>query len=69
VNDCLRRVSGNKDLSPQNEAERKVGQLYNSLNYMRGEELIKQGLHESLEKIQDECADIGKAIRQTYLKY
>jgi uncharacterized alpha-E superfamily protein len=69
VNDCLRRVSGNKDLSPHNEAERKVGQLYNSLNYMRGEDLIKQGLHESLEKIQDDCADIGQAIRNTYLKY
>jgi uncharacterized alpha-E superfamily protein len=62
-------VSGNKDLSPHNEAERKVGQLYNSLNYMRGEDLIKQGLHESLEKIQDDCADIGQAIRNTYLKY
>jgi len=69
VNDCLRRVSGNKDLSPRNEAERKVGLLYNELNYMRGEDLIKMGLHQSLEKIQDDCADIGNAIKKTYLRY
>jgi uncharacterized alpha-E superfamily protein len=62
-------VSGNKDLSPRNEAERKVGLLYNELNYMRGEDLIKMGLHQSLEKIQDDCADIGNAIKKTYLRY
>lgn len=69
VEGCLRRVSGNRDLAPQNEAERAVGKLYNDLNYTRAEDIISGGLHEFLEDVKDRCADIGVAIHKTYLTY
>jgi len=69
IDGCLRRVSGNQDRGPKNEAERAVGRLYNELNYMQAEDIISQGLHEFLEDVQDRCSDIGAAIFRTYLTY
>ena len=69
VDGCLRRVSGNQDLSPANDAEREIGRLYNELNFLRSEDIIASGLHEFLEDVQDRCNKIGKAIHRTYLSY
>ncbi|MDR3692883.1 MAG: alpha-E domain-containing protein [Fimbriimonas sp.] len=69
VDTCLRRISGNRDVAPVNEAERQVGRLYNELNYMRGEDIITAGLHEFLEDVQDRCNKIGDAIYRTYLRF
>jgi uncharacterized alpha-E superfamily protein len=69
VEGCLRRVSGNRDLTPANVAEREVGRLYNDLNYLRAEEIVAEGLHEFLEDVQDRCTAIGNAIHATYLRY
>jgi len=69
VEGCMRRVSGNKDLSPSNPAERAIGKLYNELNYMRAEDIIAGGLHEFLEDVEERCAEIGAAITKTYLSY
>jgi uncharacterized alpha-E superfamily protein len=69
VEGCVRRVSGNRDLSPSNPAERAVGRLYNDLNYLRADEIIASGLHEFLETVEKRCAEIGFAIGATYLKY
>lgn len=66
---CLRRISGNRDLAPKNEAERAVGKLYNDLNYMQADDIIAGGLHEFLQDVQERCADIGSAIFRTYLSY
>ncbi len=69
VESCIRRVSGNRDLAPRNEAERAVGKLYNDLNYTTAEQIIANGLHEFLEDVQDRCTHIGGAIQATYLSY
>jgi len=69
IDGCLRRISGNRDLAPKNDAERAVGRLYNDLNYMRADDIIASGLHEFLEDVQDRCSDIGQAIFETYLRY
>jgi len=69
VERCLRRVSGNRDLAPLNEAERAVGRLYNDLNFARAEDIVAGGLHEFLQDVQDRCYDIGDAIFHTYLSY
>jgi uncharacterized alpha-E superfamily protein len=69
VDGCLRRVSGNRDLTPANAAEREVGRLYNDLNYLRAEEIVAEGLHEFLEDVQTRCTAIGNAIHATYLRY
>jgi uncharacterized alpha-E superfamily protein len=69
VESCIRRVSGNRDLAPRNDAERAVGRLYNDLNYTTAEAIIASGLHEFLEDVEDRFAQIGEAIRSTYLSY
>jgi len=69
IDGCLRRVSGNRDIAPVNEAEREVGRLYNELNYMQAEDIITGGLHEFLEDVQERCNKIGGAIHKTYLSY
>jgi uncharacterized alpha-E superfamily protein len=69
VDTCLRRISGNRDLAPKNDAERTVGRLYNELNYMRAEEIIAAGLHEFLQDVQVRFSEVGDAIFETYLRY
>lgn len=69
IDGCLRRISGNRDLAPKNEAERAVGRLYNDLNFTRAEDIVAGGLHEFLQGVQDRCLDIGDAVFQSYLVY
>lgn len=69
VEKCLRRISGNRDLAPINEAERTVGRLYNDLNFARAEDIVAGGLHEFLQDAQDRFNDIGEAIFHTYLSF
>lgn len=69
VEKSIRRISGNKDVSPANLAEREIGKLYNDLNYMRGEDIVAQGLHEFLEGVEERCTAIGDAIYSTYLSF
>ena len=69
IDGCLRRISGNRDLAPINDAEREVGRLYNELNYMRAEDIITGGLHEFLEDVEERCNQIGSAIHRSYLRY
>lgn len=69
VDGCLRRISGNRDVVPANDAERESGRLYSELNFMRAEDIIASGLHEFLENVQERCTRVGDAIYQTYLSY
>jgi uncharacterized alpha-E superfamily protein len=69
VEGCLRRVSGNRDLAPVNDAEREVGRLYNELNYASAKEIVVNGLHEFLEELQESCQAVGDAIFRTYLNF
>jgi uncharacterized alpha-E superfamily protein len=69
VEGCLRRISGNKEPSPENSAERAVGKLYSDLHYLTAEEIVTAGLHEFLEDTQSRCNAIGSAITETYLRY
>jgi uncharacterized alpha-E superfamily protein len=69
VQGCLRRVSGNAGAGPANDAERVIGKLYSSLNYVTAAEIIASGLHEFLEDVEVQCAEVGNAITRTYLVY
>lgn len=69
VDGCLRRISGNTDVAPKNAAERTVGKLYGELNYMSAEDIISEGLHEFLDRVQLRCTEIGGTITDCYLKY
>jgi uncharacterized alpha-E superfamily protein len=69
VDGCLRRISGNTDSAPKNVAERTVGKLHGELNYMSAEDIITEGLHEFLDRVQLRCLEIGGAITDCYLRY
>jgi uncharacterized alpha-E superfamily protein len=69
VEACLKRISGNSREEPSTEPERLTGRLRADLTYTRPEEIIKEGLHEFLEGVQDRCTAIGNAITRTYLSY
>ncbi len=69
VDGCIRRVSGNTDVAPKNHAERTVGRLYGELNYMSSDDIIAEGLHEFLDRVQVRCLEIGQSITECYLKY
>ncbi len=64
---CLSRISGSGDSST--EPERLLGRLRADLIYMRAPEVLAQGLHESLNDIQNRAVLVGNAITRTYLSY
>ncbi len=69
VEGCQRRISGNQRDEPKTEPERLLGRLRADLTYIRSDEIIRNGLHQFLESVQDSCAEVGKAITGTYLSY
>lgn len=69
VEGCLKRISGNGRDEPSTEPERLAGRLRADLTYTRPEEIIKGGLHEFLESVQDRCTELGNSITRTYLSY
>lgn len=69
VDGCLRRISGNREPTPSNAAERAVGRLYSELTYLTPDEMIARELHLFLGHLQVQCNEIGSAIAATYLQY
>ena len=65
----LRTISGNHAPVPKNRVERCAGRLYRDLLYLSVEDILAQGVHEFLEDVQGRCAEVGDAIRETYLSY
>lgn len=73
---CLQRAmeslfltSGTQAGSFSNRAEQKIARLFHELQYTRVEEIIIQGLHEYLQKMQENLYDIGQEIFSHYFKY
>jgi uncharacterized alpha-E superfamily protein len=69
VEGCLRRVSGNRELTPVNSAEREVGKLFSELNFTRADDVVAEGLHEFLQDIVSRLSKVGEAIHASYLRY
>lgn len=69
VEGCLKRISGNTRDEPTTDPELLIGRLRADLTYTRPEEIIKGGLHEFLDSVQNRCTAIGNAITRTYLSY
>lgn len=69
VEGCLRRIGGNPQAEPCNEAELRVGRLLADLTYSRAKEIVAAGLHSFLNDVQRRCAEIGEAISMQYLAY
>ena len=69
VEASLRAISGNLAPIPANAAERAAGKLHRDLLYLSVDEIIDRGVHEFLEDVQERCAEVGSAVRETYLSY
>ncbi len=66
---CLRRISGRPGEQFDNEADRLLGRLKSDLSFIRAEEILAGGLHDFLQRVQDQCLRIGAAINGQYLSY
>ncbi len=66
---CLRRISGRPGEEFNTEADRLLGRLKSDLSFVRAEEILAGGLHEFLQRVQEQCLRIGSAINAQYLSY
>lgn len=62
----LHSITGTPAGMFQNEAERRMGRLHAELTYARIDEIIRQGLHEYLDRFQTELNNVGDSIRDTF---
>ena len=69
LNDSLHHISGSDLNHFSNEAERLSGQLCSDLHYETIDHIIKQGLHEYLDRIQGRLNEIAAAMRQEYCEW
>ena len=67
VDQSLRRVSGVPGGQFTNLAEKLSGRLLSSLCYSSVDDLWNNGLHKSMDDLQQELNEIGSAILETYI--
>lgn len=63
----LYQVSGNNLGTWQNPAERAIGKLRSELEFITIEEIVAQGLHEFLDRVQTQVNEIGRQIFDTFV--
>jgi uncharacterized alpha-E superfamily protein len=62
----LHEITGTPHKSFRNFAERRLGQLVAELDYTDEQEIVKAGLHESLDQIQAKINRVGDCIFETF---
>lgn len=62
----LRAITGSADRTHSNDAERKLGALRAELSFIRVDEIVNQGLHEFLDRMQYRMNSIDEAMRTAY---
>jgi uncharacterized alpha-E superfamily protein len=62
----LHEITGTPANHWQNPAERALGRLRAELDYVTIEEVIKQGLHEFLDNLQQQMNDVGKQMFESF---
>ena len=60
------KISGDPVGVPINEANKQIQELYSWINAQDIQDIIREGLHESLTHVVDSVHDIGAAIHGTY---
>lgn len=63
---AVHAVTGTPQRSFHNPAEHRLGQLVADLNYTDEQEIIQGGLYERLDDPQQEIADVGDALFETF---
>lgn len=64
--EALRAVSGTPSGTFQNQAEQRLGRVRAELDYIQVNEIIRVGLHEFLDGVQDKLNAAGQAIFDTF---
>ena len=67
MDDALRRVSGGRDATFKNHAEKLAGRLVADLSFSALEDIKTVGMHKYMDETQVKLNDIGEAIYKTYL--
>ncbi|NJK75260.1 MAG: alpha-E domain-containing protein [Microcoleus sp. SU_5_6] len=65
----LHEITGTPANHWQNPAERALGRLRAELDYVTIEEIIKQGLHEFLDNLQQQMNDVGKKMFEAFFDF
>ncbi len=63
----LYKIAGNTAGTWQNPAERALGKLRSELEFITIEEIVAQGLHEFLDRVQTQLNEIGHRISETFV--
>ncbi len=66
VQESLHRISGVPVGRYSDGAERKIGQARALVDYRPATEILKKGLHEFLENVQEVCNEVGDEIHRRY---
>ncbi|MEO6098329.1 MAG: alpha-E domain-containing protein [Fibrobacteria bacterium] len=64
--ECLLNLSGTPMGSFRNNAEKQVSRLRSTLAYTNVEEVISQGLHEFLDRLQNGLNEVGEGIFESF---
>ena len=64
--ECLLNLSGTPMGSFRNNAEKQVSRLRSTLAYTNVEEVIAQGLHEFLDRLQNGLNEVGEGIFESF---
>lgn len=67
VSQCLHSISGSAEFDYTDGAERATGRLLADLNFSDVNDLLKPGLHESLDLLQTRFNLIGDGVFETYV--
>lgn len=68
INHSLHELSGSKEYTFNNLAEKKTGALLSELDFKDFQEILHVGLHEYMDYVQTHCNDIGEAIGSTFFE-
>ena len=63
----LYQIAGNTVGTWQNPAERALGKLRSELEFITIEEIVAQGLHEFLDRVQTQLNEVGHRISETFV--
>jgi hypothetical protein len=66
---ALIALCGNGRLEDMNPPVRLLGRLRADIAYITMEEVLKEGLHEFIDRLQAKLNDIGASILQTFVLY
>jgi len=64
--EALRAISGTPAGTFQNQAEQRLGRICAELNYVQVDDIIRIGLHEFLDNLQDRLNAVGQTIFDTF---